>query len=418
MIITSALGAGFLALAIVGSPAGGAANTIGNSSFEKSTAGWRTSHAKLSRIRASDAPKGHYVAHVKYASRKSIGLYQKGFAALRTNTNHSYTVSAYLEGLGKTVGKRVSLRVREYSSANTLMAQSSVKYTLRRAFTKVGYTFKAHANSDHFRAWVVVRPATAGGRFEVDDIRLTRTSPSPSGKSMPVGDIPGWRQVLANDFSKDVRLGRFPSAVASTWGNSYPDGWPDSSHNGTYMPSRVVSISKGIMNLYLHTENGVHMVAAPVPAIPAAPGPKGGLLYGRYVIRFRADAVPGYKTAWLLWPDSEDWPSDGEIDFPEGDLSGTIGGFVHYRGGVSGSDQAAFATNATYTGWHTATITWPPSRVTFQLDGKTVGTATTRIPNTPMHWVIQTETSIGGAPPANSAAGNVQIDWIAVYTPA
>jgi len=115
------------------------------------------------------------------------------------------------------------------------------------------------------------------------------------------------------------------------------------------------------------------------------------------VIRFRADAVPGYKTAWLLWPDSEDWPSDGEIDFPEGDLSGTIGGFVHYRGGVSGSDQAAFATNATYTGWHTAIITWLPSGVTFRLDGKTVGTTTTRIPNTPMHWVIQTETSIGGA---------------------
>jgi hypothetical protein len=417
MISASALGAGLTALAIFGSSAGGAANAIGNSSFEKSTTGWRTSYAKLARIRVADAPQGHYVAHVESGSKKSIGLYQARYAALRTNKARSYSVSAYLKGLGKTVGKRVYLRVREYSSANRLVAQPSAKYTLRSAFTKVGYRFKARANSDRFRVWVVVRPGSAGGRFEVDGIRLIDSSPPPSGKPMPVGDIPGWRQVFADDFTKDVRLGRFPSAVESTWGASYPDGWPDSSGNGTYMPSRVVSISGGIMNLRLHTENGVHLVAAPVPTVSAAPGSEGGLLYGRYAIRFRADAVPGYKTAWLLWPDSGDWPSDGEIDFPEGDLTGTIGGFVHYQGGVSGSDQAAFATNATYTGWHTATITWLPGRVTFQLDGKPVGTTTTRVPNTPMHWVIQTETSIGGAPPANSAAGNVQIDWVAVYAP-
>jgi beta-glucanase (GH16 family) len=160
------------------------------------------------------------------------------------------------------------------------------------------------------------------------------------------------------------------------------------------------------------------MVAAPVPTIPAAPGSEGGLLYGRYVVRFRADPVPGYKTAWLLWPDSENWPHDGEIDFPEGDLSETIGGFVHYQGGASGSDQAAFDSNAGYTRWHTATITWLPGKVTLRLDNTIVGTVRTRVPNTPMHWVMQTETSIGGAPPARDATGDVLIDWVAVYAPA
>src|ERR1035437_1839854 len=136
----------------------------------------------------------------------------------------------------------------------------------------------------------------------------------PSGVLMPTGDIPGWHQVFADNFTQNVPLGSFPAAVASTWGNSYPDGWTDTTKNGTYMPSKVVSIANGVMNLNLHTENGVHMVAAPVPTIPGAPGSEGGLLYGRYVIRFRADAVPGHKTAWLLWPDSETWPADGEID--------------------------------------------------------------------------------------------------------
>src|SRR5207302_10427800 len=33
----------------------------------------------------------------------------------------------------------------------------------------------------------------------------------PSGQAMPIGDLPGWRQVFADDFSADpsVRVGRF-----------------------------------------------------------------------------------------------------------------------------------------------------------------------------------------------------------------
>lgn len=226
---------------------------------------------------------------------------------------------------------------------------------------------------------------------------------------MPIGDIPGWHQVFADDFLTDVPLGQFPTAVSSQWGNSYPDGWLDTSKAGTYMPSQVVSISGGVMNLYLHTAGGVAMVAAPVPTLPT-------MTYGRYVVRFRSDPVSGYKTAWLLWPDSEAWPRDGEIDFPEGSLDGTIGGFVHYQNGASGSDQYVMPdTGATYTAWHTAEIDWLPTGVTFLLDGKIVGQTTTRIPNTPMHFVLQTETD-GGTPPAG-AAGNLQIDWVTVYSP-
>ena len=141
-------------------------------------------------------------------------------------------------------------------------------------------------------------------------------------------------------------------------------------------------------------------------------------MYGRYVVRFRADAVPGYKTAWLVWPDSESWPYDAEIDFPEGNLDGSINGFVNHQGATSGADQAASTTNVTYTGWQTAAITWLPTGVTFQLDGTTIGTETSPVPNTPMHLVLHTETSTIGAGPTSSASGNVQIDWISVYSPA
>src|SRR5665213_2825017 len=74
----------------------------------------------------------------------------------------------------------------------------------------------------------------------------------PSGQPMPTGDIAGWHQVFADDFTQSVPLGRFPAAVARRWGNSYRDGLKDTSKHGTYMPSKVVSIGNGVMNIHLH----------------------------------------------------------------------------------------------------------------------------------------------------------------------
>lgn len=242
------------------------------------------------------------------------------------------------------------------------------------------------------------------------------SSVDPSGESMPVGDLPGWHQVFADNFATNVPLGSFPSAVSSKW-YAYPSPWLDTSKNGTYSPTKVISQVNGLLNMYIHTENGVHMVSAPEPIIPGAPGKEGGLLYGRYAVRFRADAIPGYKVAWLLWPDSETWPQDGEIDFPEGDLTSTFGAYMHWQGGTSGSSQDAYSTGTTMTGWHTAVIEWLPNSLTFYVDGKVIGHSTSKVPNTPMHWVLQTETQLSGGAPSNTAAGNVQVDWVSVYTP-
>jgi hypothetical protein len=257
----------------------------------------------------------------------------------------------------------------------------------------------------------------------------TTTNTPPSGQPMPAGDPAGWQQVFSDDFTVPAPLGSFsgcssstrtcsglPAGVKEKWW-AYPDGWQDTSKNGTYSPSTVLSIGNGVLDMYLHTENGVHMVAAPVPRIPGAVGSEGGLLYGRYTMRFKADPLHGYKAAWLLWPDSEKWPQDGEIDFPEGKLDGSFCAYMHHQGGTSGSDQDVYCTSATYTSWHTATIEWLPSSVTFLLDGVVIGKSTSAIPNTPMHMVLQTETSTNGTVPADSTAGHVQVDWFAADTP-
>ena len=235
---------------------------------------------------------------------------------------------------------------------------------------------------------------------------------APSGQAMPRGDLPGWKQIFTDDFRTDVPLGQFPGKVANAWG-AYTDGTKDTSGNGRYFPSKVVSIAKGVMDLHLHAEGGQPLVAAPLPKVqPAAPH---GLLYGRFAVRFRADPVPGYKTAWLLWPDSGSWPAGGEIDWPEGDLNEGFCAYLHHMGASSSSDQDRFCPRAPFPQWHTAVLEWSPGVARFLLDGQPVGVSTSRVPSSPMHWVLQTETRLNGGPPPAGANGHVQIDWVAAW---
>ena len=229
---------------------------------------------------------------------------------------------------------------------------------------------------------------------------------------MPNANLAGWELIFTDDFTQDIPEGQFPAATNGKWW-AYPSNWNDTSGNGAYAPN-IISTHDGVMDINLRTEGGRHRVAAPVPNIN---GPSGSRdqLYGRYAVRFKADPVPGYKTAWLLWPESNVWPRDGEIDFPEGDLNSTIHAFMHRQNGSSGGDQDAFSTSERYTEWHTAITEWSPNEVRFILDGQVIGTSTSRIPNTPMHWVLQTETQLSGGPPSSSATGHVIVDWVSVW---
>jgi len=235
----------------------------------------------------------------------------------------------------------------------------------------------------------------------------------PSGEAMPIGDLDGWRQVFTDDFATDVPLGDFPAAVADKWG-AYPSPTKDTFRHGTYSPGSVVSVGDGVLNEYIHAEGRVFMVAALLPKVPGTG--EQGQMYGRYAVRFKADPIEGYKMAWLLWPDSGRWPRDGEIDFPERNLvSANVNGFVHHQGARHGSDQASASAAFDSSAWHTAVIEWSPDLVVFTLDGVEVRRITERVPRTPMHWVLQTETTLTSKRPPKSAAGNVQIDWVAAW---
>ena len=217
-----------------------------------------------------------------------------------------------------------------------------------------------------------------------------------------------WRETFFDDFDSPVAAGQFPGTTYRSRWNVYPDGWKDTSGQGAYAPSKVLSVQKGLLNFALRTENGVPLGAATVANLPNY-----GQTYGRFEVRFRAGADgPGYGLAFLLWPDSEKWPADGEIDFPEGDLTGTITATAHHADAGGGKDP--FDTSVRFGAWHTAVIEWLPGRIRFLLDGHEIGASTEKVPSRSMHWVLQAGTN-GVTTPAPSVRGWIQVDVVTVY---
>lgn len=238
----------------------------------------------------------------------------------------------------------------------------------------------------------------------------TSTTAAPAGTALPVGNLPGWTQTLAEDFTTPVALGSFPGPYSSRF-FPYTAGAKDTSGYGTYSAAKTASVAGGVFDTWLRTEGTTRNVNATVVTSPGG----WGQTYGRYAIRLKADVINGYKIVPLLWPDSEIW-DQGEIDYPEVNvLSGgdkvtaniyKNGSWVNIRPGTINPTD----------GWHTYITEWTPGQLRFYADGVLFGQTTTNVPTVPMHWVLQFETFIGaGAPPA-TAAGHVQVDWVAMYS--
>jgi hypothetical protein len=245
----------------------------------------------------------------------------------------------------------------------------------------------------------------------------TTPKPTPSPTPHPTAAPPapaaaGWSLVWNDQFD--------------TWNAAnyfvYPQGWPDTTGEGVQTPG-IISASGGNLLIHMQTVNGVHQVAAFCPSLPGSlsntsNGNLGDLLGMRYSFSIRADRMAGYKGVPLLWPLSEKWPRDGEIDAPESDFTAQPAAFMHHQSGTGANDEDYYNTPAgtNWQDWHTYTLEWVPGvRVDGWIDGVHWIHDTTRIPNTPMHLVMQFETSTDGVVPANSTQGYVQIAWLQVW---
>jgi beta-glucanase (GH16 family) len=219
---------------------------------------------------------------------------------------------------------------------------------------------------------------------------------------MPTGNLPGWKQFLAQDFR----------------GTTLPPGWgtyagqPGGNQHGWWAPGQV-SVRNGRLVLSgawragRFTTGGVMSWA-------------GRSTYGKYEVRFRAPKAYGVKYALLLWPSGGGWPTAGEIDFAEdgdGTRRGTAG-TVHHG---ADNQQVHRTVSADFSTWQTVGVEWTPGKVVYTLNGKAWGSVVSpNVPFGPMNLALQLEAGAGdewsAAPDTRTPAHVVlEVDWAVAY---
>ncbi|EON69696.1 hypothetical protein W97_08956 [Coniosporium apollinis CBS 100218] len=303
-----------------------------------------------------------------------------------------------------------------------------------------------------------------------------------SGEDLPIGDFGPWKQVFTEDFLLDAALGEFVAKYDDKWkarGANWdfdqrnPGQVPvaDTSRRGIYSPANTLSVSSGVLDIAPHKGDGPQfgpdgrleqnewpeLVDLPweqerpyVAALtPRVLGPDGEMTYGRFTVRLKVEypednpaGGEGYKIANLLWPKSDLWPDDGEIDYPEGDFSdNSFSAFHHYTCDATKPSpdessecdkfrsqelpwQDGFYNIANFSSWHTATIEWMPDRINFLLDGElaetretnpTDATTTTRVPNKPMYHVMQIETELNNDYIPVESRPHIKVAWMSIW---
>jgi endo-1,3-1,4-beta-glycanase ExoK len=154
----------------------------------------------------------------------------------------------------------------------------------------------------------------------------------------------------------------------------------------------------------------------------------GNRTYGLFGIRAKLDPGKGYAPAFLLWPESNVWPRDGETDIIETvhpqrawDLAS-----IHW-GDPPNGDRESGKVFGDFSGWHVYWVDWRPDYVKIYVDRTLVYDSTKSkkqpvIPNKPMHMVMQQEPGpyapkVWLPAPDQSTPDKVivHVDWVRMY---
>lgn len=248
---------------------------------------------------------------------------------------------------------------------------------------------------------------------------LMSSSPRFADSALPVGDLgrdrfgpQGWKQVFVDDFETVGRAGSDGSLAGGRWWG-YPDGTPiTNSSNGYYRPSQVVSVEDDHLVFRLTSDKQSAYGAVLSPNVTQAQ------TYGRYDVRYRFTnpTITGFKSAWMLWPDSNRW-EDGEIDFAEyrEDEANHVLAALHRSCLSAPCPHVDVTRRVDSTAWHTSTAIWSPGSITTYIDGKLLASSRQGVPNQPMHLLLQTQASSYGttAKPGDNVV--IEVDWVTVY---
>ncbi|MBW0105662.1 glycoside hydrolase family 16 protein [Pseudonocardia sp. KRD291] len=211
-----------------------------------------------------------------------------------------------------------------------------------------------------------------------------------TGQGTTAAEAHGWgNPVRADDFT------------GGTEGWSIYDG-PGHGGNGRRTPD-AVSIQDGVLTITGDSEGNTAGMAW-------NPGQK----YGRWEGRVKApESDPSYNALLLLWPDAENFPEGGEVDFMEmmDPSRQKTNLFLHY-----GADNSQVSGDVEIDGtqWHNWAVEWTPDHIAAFVDGKQwwKTTDTSILPPGPMHLCIQLDWFPKGD---GATESTMQVDWVKQY---
>lgn len=224
-------------------------------------------------------------------------------------------------------------------------------------------------------------------------------------QAMPIGDIPGWHQVFADDFNGT-------SLNTANWG-AYA-GEPGGDPTGWWDPSHVV-VSGGLLTLAGYKDQAVKSGVFVTGGIGMTNAH--AQTYGKYLVRMRVDKGAYVSAIALLWPEKNVWPP--EIDFNEDWDNNRLHTYSWFHCGPNGNDNCRIHNSLSgydFSQWHTLGVEWTVGKLAFTIDGITWATVTdSKVPSIPMDLDIQSQ----ALKPESLIPSevDVQVDWVAVYAP-
>jgi beta-glucanase (GH16 family) len=223
-------------------------------------------------------------------------------------------------------------------------------------------------------------------------------APAPGGDAGGGGPAIDWRPVGGDEFNG-------PALDESAWNTYDSEG---AFGNGFRRPE-AISQSDGLLRI---TGRG---------DVSGGMAYRSGQLYGRWEFRARTDPGRGFGSAILLWPDSENFPEDGELDMME--VPGENRDLAHFVVHWSAENKVhGTRVQGDFSQWHTFAMEWLPDRITWFVDGvkQYENTDPVVIPTKSMHLTIQLdqgpfENWIKAPDETTPAEVSLEVDWVRIY---
>ncbi len=179
--------------------------------------------------------------------------------------------------------------------------------------------------------------------------------------------------------------------------------------NGLRRPE-AISVSDGTLKITARGE------------VSGGMGHSFGQTYGRWEFRARTDPGRGFGSAVLLWPDSEQWPEDGEIDMMEVPSENRERAHFVLHWGEDNNIHGG-SVPGDFANWHTFAVEWLPDRITWYVDGKKhyENTDPAAIPTKPMHMTIQLDQGpkkdwLDAPDETTPEEVSLEVDWVRIYS--